>query len=267
VPALTFTKYHGLQNDFVVLDRGSLRVNAKGAARLCHRRRGIGADGILSLLPAVSSDADFQMHVFNADGSEAEMCGNGLRCVVQHHLRDTDQTRVKIDTGAGLQEGWRVGDDIGVTLGAASLIAEGIVVDGLPVATGISMGNPHLVLPLIPLGESVTEHAQRRGPDLERHPRFPERVNVGFPQLLGANEVRLVVFERGSGITDACGTGAGACVAALARRGLVDPALPVNVHLPGGPLQVRLEGEKVSIIGEAIRVYGGTVELAQDELQ
>ncbi len=267
MPALTFTKYHGLQNDFIVLDQGSIGVNAGGAARLCHRRRGIGADGVLSLLAAISVDADFRMHVFNADGSEAEMCGNGLRCVVQHHLQNTGKGRVRIDTGAGLQEGWRDGDDIGVTLGGASLIADGVVVDGLPVGTGISMGNPHLILPLIPADESILEHAQRRGPDLERHPDFPQRVNVGFPQMMGPNEVRLVVFERGSGITDACGTGAGACVAALARRGLVDAEIPVTVHLPGGPLKVLLNDGKVSIVAEALRVYSGTVEVTQDELR
>ncbi len=279
VPEVTFTKYHGLQNDFIVVDAHERRLTPAAAARLCHRRRGIGADGILSLGPPAHAGAELSMHVLNADGSTAEMCGNGLRCVVRHHLDATGRAEVGVSTGAGLMRGWRDGEHIGVTLGSATLIEDGIVVDGLPVGTGVSMGNPHLVLSLIPEHESVLEHARRRGPTLEQHGSFPQRVNVSFPQRLGDNEVRLVVFERGSGITDACGTGAGACVSALARRGLVDATRAVQVHLPGGPLKVELHGDPkraqsagealadVRIIGEAVRVFEGRVEVAQDELQ
>lgn len=279
MPALTFTKYQGLQNDFVVIDAPTRMLTASAAARLCHRRRGIGADGVLSLLPPIHDGAAFSMHVFNADGSTAEMCGNGLRCVVQHHLQGSGQPRVQVSTGAGLMEGWRQGDEIGVTLGAATLIAEGVVVDGLPVGTGISMGNPHLVLPLVPSDLDLRAQAAARGPELERHPRFPERVNVSFPQRMGDNEVRLVVFERGSGITEACGTGAAACVTALARQNLVQADLPVQVHLPGGRLTVQLDQDprgptepgahlaRVRIIGPAVRAFSGEIEVAEDELQ
>lgn len=277
MPTLRFVKYHGLQNDFVVVDARERRVTAAAAARLCHRRRGVGADGILSLMPATSPGAAFRMHVFNADGSIAEMCGNGLRCVVRHHLDATGADEVLVDTDAGPRRGWRAGANIGVTLGTATLIEDPIPVDGLPVGLGVSMGNPHLVLPLIPPGDDLRAQAAARGPALERHPRFPERVNVGFPRLVAEDTVDLVVFERGSGITDACGTGAGAAATALARRGLVGRR--VEVRLPGGPLEVELEGDPkanvgpggaladVKIVGEAVRVFEGEVEVAEDELE
>lgn len=280
MPTLAFRKYHGLGNDFVVVDAPDRAVTAEAARRLCDRRRGIGADGVLSLVRPRHPEAEFGMHVFNADGSVAEMCGNGLRCVVDDQLRRTGRARTVIETGAGLREGWRSEADIGVTLGTASLMYDDVeVAEGSEPGTGISMGNPHLVLPLVPDSIDPLEQARAVGPALEHHAAFPHRVNVGFPRLEGEDRIRLVVFERGSGITDACGTGAGAAVTALARRGLIPSDRRITVALPGGPLAVEISGNpradvaqggalgEVRIIGEAVRVFEGEIELAEAELQ
>lgn len=275
VPRLPFAKYQGLGNDFIVVE-GTF-ITPAAAARLCHRRRGIGADGVLTVLPPRHPEAAARMHVYNADGSVAEMCGNGLRCVVRHLLAARGGDRVAVDTDAGVLEGWRDGEDIAITLGEARLISDAIPGCGpRGLGLGISMGNPHLVLP--PAAHAPRPDAEAHGPGLERHPDFPQRVNVGFPELLGPHHLRLVVFERGSGITDACGTGAGAAVTALTRAGHLEPGAEITVELPGGPLRVRLTGDpraeaapgaalaRVIIAGEAVRVYEGAVDLAVDEL-
>ena len=275
VPRIAFAKYQGLGTDFIVVEGGLLTPAA--AARLCHRRRGVGADGVLTVLPARHPEAAARMHVYNSDGSVAEMCGNGLRCVVRHLLDARGGDRLRIDTDAGVLEGWRDGADIGITLGAAALISDAVPECGpRGPGWGISMGNPHLVLP--PADHAPRPDAEALGPALERHPAFPQRVNVGFPEVLAPDRVRLVVFERGSGITDACGTGAAAAVTALARAGHLDPEREVTVELPGGPLRVRLSGDPrraadrgealatVVIAGEAARVFDGAVDVAEDEL-
>lgn len=274
VRRVAFAKYQGLGNDFILVE--GIRIRAAAAAALCHRRRGVGADGVLSILPSRHPEAAARMHVFNADGSVAEMCGNGLRCVVRYLLDARGGHRVAVDTDAGVLEGWRDGPDIGITLGEARLIADAIPGCGARGdGTGISMGNPHLVLP--PAARPPRADAEAEGPGLERHPAFPQRVNVGFPELLGPDRVRLVVFERGSGITDACGTGAGAAVTALTRAGHLDPGAEITVELPGGSLRVRLSRDprggspgaaltQVTIAGEAVKVFEGHLELPEDAL-
>ena len=265
----SFTKYEGLGNDFMVVDgRTSGPVEPAVAMAWCDRRGGVGADGVLTLLVPRFGTAHVTMHVTNADGSIAEMCGNGLRCVVRHMLDQCGvRGRVRVDTGAGLLEGWADGADIGVTMGRARLLCAEVpfktpLIAG--VAVGVSMGNPHLVLPLGGADTDLEAMAREAGPLLEQHQHFPDRVNVGFVRRTRSDALDLVVFERGAGITRACGTGAAAAVAACRFRGELDLDKPVRVQLPGGALRVRVtegSGEAdmgaVEVSGPARKVFEG----------
>jgi diaminopimelate epimerase len=249
-------KYEGLGNDFVVLDRRASGVDVSPAVSraLCDRRRGVGADGVLVLLP--SSRAAARMVVHNADGSLAEMCGNGLRCVAKYLLdREPGREAVEVETGAGVlpARGRRDGGEVvevEIELGPARLQAPhlppgpgGGPFVAAPVpgvdwpGTAVSMGNPHLVLLGAP-AQVVREH----GPRLEHLPGFPDRTNV--EAVSRATEgLRVSVWERGSGLTDACGTGAVASVAAALVAGWVKPDVFVPVELPGGGLAVRVSAD------------------------
>ncbi len=268
VPRVRFSKYHGLGNDFVVVRGEDATITAAAAERLCDRHRGIGADGVLTVSAPRVEGADIRMHVFNADGSTAQMCGNGLRCVVRFALGGDG--RIAVDTDAGVLVGTVEGDRIAVTMGHARRTHEHV--DAAPfVGTGVSMGNPHLVLAPFGPGDALRALAEQHGARLERHAEFPERTNVEFCRVREDGEVDLVVFERGSGITDACGTGASACVAALAAEGRVHYGEVVVVHLPGGPLGVTIAKDEatlgaVTIVGDAVHVFDGEVELADAEL-
>lgn len=239
---VSFLKVEGLANDFVLVDARSAGswIRAETAIRWCDRRRGIGADGVLTLLPAAGAAAF--MHIYNADGSEPEMCGNGLRCVVLVLDRTVSRAsepdaEVAVETPAGLRAGRVVAPgQIRTRIGRAQIRGrlEGLEV---PSARGpgwvVSTGNPHLV---VPVGDEPRELAEVHGPRLERHPAFPEGVNIGFARGLEDGEVELVVFERGAGITQACGTGA-AAAAAVSRRTRAAPG-PVRIRLPGGSCTV-----------------------------
>ena len=246
-------KYEGLGNDFVVLDRREAGedVSPSASRAICDRRRGVGADGVLVLLP--SSRAEARMVVHNADGSIAEMCGNGLRCVAKY-LLDREPTRdaLEVETGAGVlpARARRAGGEVvevEIELGPARLDAPHLpraagggrfiaaAVPGVDwPGTAVSMGNPHLVLLGAP-PEVVREH----GPRLEHLPGFPERTNVEAVSR-AAEGLRVSVWERGAGLTDACGTGAVASVAAAVVAGWVRPDVFVPVELPGGKLTVRV---------------------------
>lgn len=246
-------KYEGLGNDFVVLDRRTSGedVSAEASRALCDRRRGVGADGVLVLLPSVRAAA--RMVVHNADGSVAEMCGNGLRCVVKHLLdREPGRDALEVETGAGVLPARvrRAGAEVvevEVELGPARLQAPQLPAGpaggpfvSAPVpgvawpGTAVSMGNPHLVLLGAP-PEVVREH----GPRLEHLPGFPERTNVEAVTR-SSDGLRVSVWERGAGLTDACGTGAAAAVAAAVLARWVPPDVFVPVDLPGGRLQIRV---------------------------
>jgi diaminopimelate epimerase len=201
------------------------------------------------------------MHIYNADGSSPEMCGNGLRCVVRHVLEGRGKQHLAVDTDAGLREGWWKGDGlVKVTLGTPSFDPEPLELEvhGRRVkGYRVSMGNPHFVLE--PFDTSVDLHsiAERIGPQIERAPEFPDRTNVEFVALRQGT-LDVVVFERGVGLTMACGTGAGASVVAMRALGLVSDH--VATRLPGGALGVELSNQMVSIEGEAVRVFEGTLE-------
>ena len=264
-------KYEGLGNDFVLLDRRASGedISPRSARALCDRRRGVGADGVLVLLP--SQVATAKMVVHNADGSVAEMCGNGLRCVVKHLLDGHPaEDSLAIETGAGVLDSRvhrREGtvDEVEVELGPARLTApnlppgpgggpfRGAKVEGVDFpGTAVNLGNPHLVL----LG-APPEVAREHGPRLEHLPGFPERTNV--EAVRRAQEgLSVWVWERGAGLTDACGTGAGAAVVAAFLAGWVSPDVFVPVELPGGRLAVRVAADlgRTTLRGPARFVFG-----------
>lgn len=272
-----FFKYHGLGNDFVVLDRraSGQDIGPDQARALCDRRRGVGADGVLALLPSRAGTA--RMVVHNADGSIAEMCGNGLRCAVKHLVDQSGERPAALDveTGAGVlrcvpgyDAAGRV-DAVEVSMGPARLVAPNLPrgPDGGPflsqplpghvglVGSAVSMGNPHLVLLDWPL-----EDAGRLGPTLELHPLFPERTNVEFVRV-DPDGLTVVVWERGCGLTQACGTGACAAVAATVLAGRLAPDTWHRVGLPGGDLSILVPHDlsDVRMRGPVAAVFDGVV--------
>ena len=278
---LSFTKMHGCGNDFVVVDAtAAVRAwapTARQAAFLLDRHCGVGGDQLLVLYPARAGDA--RMAIFNADGSEAEMCGNGIRCCALYLRRRglTHKTALKIETLAGMIEPVIERDAVRVNMGVPRLAAEEIPVAGqrgrvidapppgitgggvLPRMTCVSMGNPHAVffvedVAAVPLAAV--------GPLVERHALFPKRTNVEFAQVLARDRVRVRVWERGSGITRACGTGACGTAVAGIISGRLDAT--VTVVLDGGELLISWDGTNgpVWMTGPATEVFDGSIEIA-----
>jgi len=274
---LAFSKMHGLGNDFVVVDAVNQTFDpGPGQCRfIADRRFGIGCDQLLLVEAPREPGIDFHYHIFNADGSEVEQCGNGARCFARF-VRDRGLTQkdvIDVGTRAGpirlfVEDDGQVRVNMGQPRFAPAQIpfhadAEAdsyeLLVDGEAWRIGaVSMGNPHAVL----LVDSVDQAPlQRLGPLIENHPRFPNRVNAGFMQLLGRDRIALRVFERGAGETLACGTGACAAVAVGRRQGVLDPC--VRVQLPGGELVINWAGagDPVWMTGPAVRVFEGEIEL------
>jgi diaminopimelate epimerase len=263
VPALRFTKYQAIGNDFVVVD-GPLMTAAR-AVRLCDRRRGIGADGILTVTRPRSPGAAASMHIFNADGSIARMCGNGIRCVARH-LADAGNLsgELTIDTDAGprtctIHRGpdGQV-DAISVEMGPARLGEQERFTIGEEqlLAHRVNLGNPHAVL----FDEPTRERAGEIGPAIER--QVPGGVNVGFARPVPGG-IDLVVWERGCGLTEACGTGACAAAVASVQAGTSPAATPLEVKLPGGALTITVSADltRVTMRGPAELVYQGETSL------
>ena len=256
--ALQFWKYQGLGNDFVVVE-GPL-VTAERARRLCDRRRGIGADGVLSVLPPRGADAAAYMHIHNSDGSVAAMCGNGVRCVARH-LAETRglSGELVVDSDAGPKR-CRLEPDgtVTVEMGPARLEGEQDFTVGAEQlhALRVSMGNPHAVF----FGEASVERARTHGPVIES--MVPGGVNAGFAAVRGGS-IDLVVWERGAGLTDACGTGACAAAVAAVSTRLVHAGVPIDVRLPGGTLVITVGADlsRVEMRGPAERVFAGTTDL------
>jgi diaminopimelate epimerase len=274
---LKFTKMHGLGNDFVVFDgvRQEVALDAERCRFLADRRFGIGCDQVLLVEPPRSAGTDFYYRIFNADGSEVEQCGNGARCFARFVREQglTDKDEIPVGTKAGeirlyVEPDGQVRVNMGIPIFEPSLIpflteAEAdrypLEVDGRTLEIGaVSMGNPHAVLRVDDLDQAPVTTL---GPLIERHPRFPRRVNAGFMQVLEPGHIRLRVFERGVGETLACGTGACAAVAVGRRLGLLDPR--VRVSLPGGDLVIEwpAESRPVWMTGPAVRVFEGEIEL------
>ena len=274
---LRFTKMHGCGNDFVVLDLISQRFVLKDrhVRKLADRHFGIGCDQVLVVEPPGRPDVDFRYRIFNADGSEVEQCGNGARCFARY-VRDnrlSGKDTLRVETKAGIIELHITRNKhVRVNMGTPVLIPDTIPftaperattytldVDGQNHEIGaISMGNPHAVLIV---DDVRAAPVTTLGAKIEVHARFPQRVNVGFMQILSAQEINLRVFERGVGETLACGTGACAAVVSGQLRGLLGP--DVQVNLPGGSLRIEWhgEGQPVMMTGPASTVFEGHIQL------
>jgi diaminopimelate epimerase len=274
---LPFTKMHGLGNDFVVLDGIAHQIDLAPAQyqRLADRRLGVGCDQVLLVERPVSPDVDFRYRIFNADGGEVEQCGNGARCFVKF-VRDrgyTAKRRLRVETLGGIIEPeWSEGGEVTVDMGAprfapgeipfvsdTDALMQRIEVDGesLEICV-VSMGNPHAVQQVADVDAAPVT---TQGPKLERHPRFPQRVNAGYMQVVDRATIRLRVWERGAGETLACGTGACAAVVTGVRRGLLDPT--VRVETRGGSLTISWRGPDapVAMTGPATTVFEGEWEI------
>ncbi len=279
-PTLRFTKMHGLGNDFMVVDAISqpFRLRPEMIRELADRNFGIGFDQLLVVEPPGLPDVDFRYRIFNADGSEVEQCGNGARCFARF-VRDqrlTNKKVIRVQTAGGVIE-LRIGKDgmVMVNMGVPELNPPAIPfaadrrkevytvdVDGQTVElSAVSMGNPHGVLVV---DDVDTAPVETLGPLLERHPRFPARANIGFLQILDRGHARLRVFERGSGETLACGSGACAAVVAGNIRGLLDQR--VELELRGGKLVIEWQGEGAPVMmeGPATTVFEGQLRLPGD---
>ncbi len=260
-----FTKMHGLGNDFVVLDarvEALPEVTSTIAARLADRRTGIGCDQLIVLEP--SSAADFRMRIFNADGGEVEACGNASRAVALLHgapaAVETAGGTIRVEPGEGgarvdmgaARFGW---DEIPLAY-AMDTLAMPVAWEPLANPMAVSLGNPHVVFfvddcDAIPL--------DTLGPEIEYDPLFPERVNVNVATIETPNRIRLRVWERGAGLTRACGTGACATAIAAMKRGLVEHE--VEVHLPGGALTIAWGDDgRVAMTGPAAESFRGSFE-------
>ncbi|WP_028695605.1 diaminopimelate epimerase [Pseudomonas cremoricolorata] len=274
---LRFTKMHGLGNDFMVLDLVSqhAHIQPKHARQWGDRNTGVGFDQLLIVEAPSNPDVDFRYRIFNADGSEVEQCGNGARCFARFVLdkRLTAKKLIRVETKGGIieldvQSDGQVCVDMGPPrlvpadipfVADAQALSYALEVDGqaYPIAA-VSMGNPHAVLRV----EDVTSApVHDLGPKIEHHPRFPQRVNAGFIQVLDRHHARLRVWERGAGETQACGTGACAAAVAAISQGWMDS--PVHLDLPGGRLHIEWSGPgmPVRMTGPAVRVYEGQVRL------
>lgn len=292
-----FHKLHGLGNDFLVVDLRALSTADAAAVQepatvrwLCDRQFGVGGDGVLAVSGPRTDGAHATMRVLNADGSEAEMCGNGIRCVAKF-LRDADAgpgDRVVIDTGAGpLACDVHLGadglvDTVTVAMGRAYLtrgeipttgpagerwIEGPLAIAGDAVAsravTAVSMGNPHAV---VFVDDAATVHALARtvGPAVETHPAFPRKTNAEFAAMVDADTIELGVWERGCGITLACGTGACATAVAACLTGRATTGRELTVRLPGGPLAITVADDygAVAMRGPARLAFVGEIDLA-----
>lgn len=266
---IPFVKMHGLGNDFIIFDTRAapFKMTKERAKAVADRRLGVGCDQLILIEQSQSTNADVFMRIYNSDGGEAGACGNATRCVADYIMRDTSRHSLTIHTVAGfLSTRWVEQGVITVNMGPAKLewrdipLAEerdtlnvGIQLPPLSNPVAVSMGNPHAVF----FVENVEQlDLEVLGSRLEHHPIFPERANISVASIVGKDEIRLRVFERGAGITPACGTGACAAGVASARRGLT--SREVTVHMDGGPLSIEwLENGEVLMTGPVTTVFHG----------
>jgi diaminopimelate epimerase len=276
--AIEFTKYHGLGNDFILIDNRSSSLpvlTPEQGIKLCDRHFGIGADGVIFALPG-ENGTDYTMRIFNSDGSEPEMCGNGIRCLAGFLADLEGESRIKdsyrIHTLAGVITPQLIsGGQVKVDMGLPKLLAgeipttlapaqEKVISQPLEVAgktwnvTCVSMGNPHCIT----FVEDVAAiELETIGSKFEHHPAFPQRINTEFIQVVHRDHLKMRVWERGAGITLACGTGACASLVAGVLTGKCDRT--ATIELPGGPLQIEWSevDQRVYMTGPAERVFTG----------
>jgi diaminopimelate epimerase len=271
---LSFTKMHSLGNDFVLFDgvRRPFHLDRDHIQNLADRHRGIGCDQLI-VAEVGQNGADFAMRIFNSDGSEAEQCGNGARCFAKflHDEELTDQTRLVVDTGSRLiqleiEDDWQVVVDMGAPgfepavlpfdAQNQAIVYKLEVADEMVEISAVSLGNPHAVLLVDDVDAAPVD---RLGPAIERHPRFPDRTNVGFVCPVSRSKIRLRVWERGVGETLACGSGACAAAVVCYRLGRINEE--TEVELPGGTSWVRWPGQgPVFLRGPAVTVYRGEID-------
>lgn len=283
---MKFTKMHGCGNDYIYVNCLEEKVEnpSEVAKVLSDRHFGIGSDGLILIKP--SDKADFQMEMYNADGSESAMCGNGVRCIAKY-VYDyglTEKTKIELETKAGIKYldlkvvdgkvamvtvdmGSPIleGKKVPVALDKEEVVAEPITVGGKEYEfTAVSMGNPHAVM-FVESTEDI--EIEEIGPQFEFHPMFPERVNAEFIEIIDRKRINMRVWERGTGETLACGTGACASVVACVLNGLTDNE--VFVHLLGGDLLVKYDQKqnKVFMTGPAVTVFDGEVDMAKFQKQ
>jgi diaminopimelate epimerase len=274
---LKFTKMQGLGNDFVILDAltGPLALTPDQIRRIADRHFGVGCDQILQVERPRQPETDFYYRIFNADGGEVEQCGNGARCFMRY-VRDHDLTtrrELRVGTRGGvivarLEDDGQVTVDMGVPEfepsripfdAPARALTYGLEVDGRRLEVcALAMGNPHAVQIVADIERAPVAV---QGPLIERHPRFPQRVNAGYMQVVSRRRILLRVYERGAGETIACGTGACAAVVAGIMRGLLDHQ--VTVATRGGDLGISWagEGKPVMMTGPAVTVFEGEMEI------
>jgi diaminopimelate epimerase len=277
---LRFTKMQGAGNDFVVLDaiRQHIDMTPALARRLADRHFGVGCDQLLMVERDDSGEADFRYRIFNADGGEVQQCGNGARCFVRfvHDQGLSAAHEIRVVTKAGLiaprlEPDGEVSVDMGSPVFEPALIpfaaagegfSQALDVDGRAITIwALSMGNPHAVQVV---SDVAAAPVSTQGPLIERHARFPERVNAGYMQVLDRHRIRLRVWERGAGETLACGTGACAAAVAGIRQGLLDS--PVDVEMRGGRVRIEWAGHndlnsRVRMTGPAVTVFEGEIEV------
>lgn len=283
---IPFVKMHGIGNDYIYIDalKGKFPDYLKEenipdlAKAISDRNFGVGSDGLILILP--SENADFRMRIFNSDGSEAKMCGNGIRCVGKYvyDLGFTDKKNLSIETNSGikfleLKEGKRGIESVVVDMGSPAFLRKELPASGnkeeemnnqvlesggeMFEVTGVNMGNPHGV---VYVNDVDHLEIQKVGPGLENHPVWPDRANIEFVKVLNPDEITVRVWERGSEETLACGTGACASVVSSYRKGLTKPT--VVVHLKGGDLKVEYDekANKVKMTGPAEFIAKGTYQ-------
>lgn len=277
---MKFTKMHGLGNDFIVIDAISqiVDLSTEQIVKLADRHFGIGCDQLLLVEKPTLTEAEFRYRIFNADGGEVEQCGNGARCfaifVRQQGL--TTNRKIAVETAGGLIELNVVDEQVMVNMGMPDFqpqnlpfLAENpaesydLMVNGKEYAIGaVSMGNPHAVMQVDDLDAVDIDTLGRA---IESHDLFPNRVNAGFMQVINRQEIRLRVFERGAGETQACGTGACAAVAVGRKLGLLDDT--VSVHLRGGDLTIQWpgEGQDLFMTGPATTVFNGSININNEK--
>lgn len=274
---LKFSKMHGLGNDFVVFDgvRQSITLTPAQLRHLGDRHFGVGCDQILLVEESAKPGVDFRYRIFNADGGEVEQCGNGARCFVRfvHDQGLTDKREILVETMRGeIRPRLEADNSITVDMGVPvfdpekipfvspndDLVQTLMAGDDEIAITAVSMGNPHAVQVVANVD---TAPVATQGPKIEVHPRFPQRVNAGFMQIVDRHSIRLRVFERGAGETLACGTGACAAVVTGISRGLLDSPVRVTTH--GGDLTIAWGGKDTSVLmsGPAVTVFTGEIEL------
>ena len=275
--SLKFTKMHGAGNDFVVIDgiRQSVALSPEQIRLLADRHFGVGCDQLLLVEKSRRDDADFRYRIFNADGGEVEQCGNGARCFVRfvHEKKLTGKKEIVVETRSGLisprlEDDGRITVNMGAPIFAPARIPftsdSDAVMQPLDIAgqtvqiTAVSMGNPHAVQVVEDVENAPVAN---QGPLIEHHARFPQRVNAGFMQILDREHIKLRVYERGTGETLSCGTGACAAVVAGIRLGLLDDT--VHVATRGGALTIHWAGAQspVLLTGPAVTVFEGEINL------